>query len=415
MRKALRRLFDWLGDISTVQGLPEQAAAAWKWGKGVAAVLAVLYAWFGGLRWEIQIPLALFVFLAVLVSTKMALEFYAQRRLKAASSEPHIEITTLSGSPEVRLTVHNKGAAEHFRAESEIVATRNNPNKPRTGVYTLKWIRANTRKIRIQSDAKDNLIVARVRATREQAAVSLIELAGENELEFDHLLWGVAPNQELPEFDLRIRIYVGKAERLGLDRIFTLRPSHYSGSMIELAEKGSASVDARDRGSDQHPRATATFRRERNEIFLDVRNGGTSGEFWGEISVTGNIGTMARYRCVWTTPNAERRPPNTGQQERVIPKGDTGTIHVATLDGSIGLFSWVVWYFATQPGLSYPVQPQHSVAFGVEGAVDADLTVEILVISRPDMADGVMKRRLRLNGFSVIDLDSGDEIWTGSQ
>jgi hypothetical protein len=86
MRKVIRRLLDWLGDVDTVQGLPAQAATLWKWFRRVVVpVLAIVYAWFGGLRWELQVPLVLSTMLIVLVLVRMAIDIYAAHRTAPTS------------------------------------------------------------------------------------------------------------------------------------------------------------------------------------------------------------------------------------------------------------------------------------------------------------------------------------------
>jgi ABC-type Fe3+-hydroxamate transport system, periplasmic component len=176
------------------------------------------------------------------------------------------------------------------------------------------------------------------------------------------------------------------------------------------AELSSAKL-ALVKATDLQPRIISAFRREGNEIFLDVSNSGSAGEFWAEVSARGSINPMDRRRGVWVRKNYAGPQFREGYPERIIPKGDQATILVATLDidtVAIGLFGWQIWYYAH--GLMYPLQPQRSHGFGPEGVADPDISIEVVIAAKPDAINGVTTRRMRIRKFTCLDAESGSEI-----
>lgn len=94
------KLFDWLGAVQTVQGVPETAAAIWTWGARGAVIVTAVYVWLADLPWPVRVPAALGVFglggFLVLVATAIYISV-AQARLPVrteskSSALPDLEV-----------------------------------------------------------------------------------------------------------------------------------------------------------------------------------------------------------------------------------------------------------------------------------------------------------------------------------
>lgn len=78
VKKATKRLLNWLGDLGTIQGLPDQWALIWKWLKRLVIVIGGLYAWLADVRWEIKVPLAITVVAGLMVIIRVVVDALAR-------------------------------------------------------------------------------------------------------------------------------------------------------------------------------------------------------------------------------------------------------------------------------------------------------------------------------------------------
>ena len=83
MWKLLRRVFEWLGNLGTAQGIPDQFRLFWSWIKWVFGVLTLVYAVVAPLHWAIKIPLSLFILVSLLWITKTLITWIDSARRPA--------------------------------------------------------------------------------------------------------------------------------------------------------------------------------------------------------------------------------------------------------------------------------------------------------------------------------------------
>jgi hypothetical protein len=97
----IRRCLEWLGTLSTLQGLPSLAKTIYKWGWRVAVVAAGAYAFFADLPWALQAPLAAVIALSLTIALRLGIEIYARfavqrTELPFAVSVPYVGRTRSS-------------------------------------------------------------------------------------------------------------------------------------------------------------------------------------------------------------------------------------------------------------------------------------------------------------------------------
>jgi hypothetical protein len=150
---------------------------------------------------------------------------------------PNLKVQTTGGPGEqVRLVVTNHGRQGEFRATAELIAKRNDPNKMKSGSFTVPWL-GGTPSITLATLQQDALLLARFEVSTQlipdrfmMGDICLIELRGSSVEVWSGIRWVMTPDAAVPELDLEIRLTGGGASR-PLVLKYTLRPSEWLGPL----------------------------------------------------------------------------------------------------------------------------------------------------------------------------------------
>jgi hypothetical protein len=168
------------------------------------------------------------------------------RRRKVRRGTPDLDVSPTGGpSQDLRLMVTNRGPKADFQGTASVIATRNYPNRPRQGIYTLMWLGRGTNTVSLDQGQSEALLVARWKVhdgpVPRLAEVDIIECNGSAEAEWDGFRWNMEPTEDLPEFDIDINI-VGSGLSEAFRRSYILRPSNWRGPLefVERVRAGAA-------------------------------------------------------------------------------------------------------------------------------------------------------------------------------
>jgi hypothetical protein len=159
---------------------------------------------------------------------------------------PDITAEPTSGpSPEIRLSVTNRGKPAIFRATAKIVDKRNDPNAPRHGTYALRWVEAESSAITLDRWQHGGLLIARFVIHNDPQArmgeAQLIEWTSDGPRDWSGFRWMFNPKDpDFPECDLDVTITSSVAQK-PLVLPYTLRPAHWIGP-LELVPRPATST-----------------------------------------------------------------------------------------------------------------------------------------------------------------------------
>ena len=147
-----------------------------------------------------------------------------------------IEVSTTSGpSTSLCLSVTNRGKPTNFSAFCDIIGHSNGDNDFRRGEYRCGWDNGKKRRVFIQTNETDNIVIASFRDVIpfDFSELILWEVIADDSVPRESVRWQQHPNETLPGFDLRIRI-VGENTMAPQTFFYTVKPFRFTGPLEML-------------------------------------------------------------------------------------------------------------------------------------------------------------------------------------
>jgi hypothetical protein len=145
------------------------------------------------------------------------------------------------------------------------------------------------------------------------------------------------------------------------------------------------------------PRAVARFTTSLfSEVLLEVVNEGAAGDFWEALSING---ALENVECVRVAQ---------GPTGSYVPKGGRFAVRVARLQSMSNVpRARVVWSVIYRHA-KVAIKTWQSHAFGSKETVE--FLIEVAIMTKPDMAEGILRKRLRISGWHATDEETGEGI-----
>lgn len=147
-----------------------------------------------------------------------------------------IEVSTTSGpSTSLCLSVTNRGKPTNFSAFCDIIGHSNGDNDFRRGEYRCGWDNGEKRRVFIQTNETDSIVIASFRDVIpfDFSELILWEVIADDSVPRESVRWQQHPNETLPGFDLRIRI-VGENTKMSPTFSYTVKPFRFTGPLEML-------------------------------------------------------------------------------------------------------------------------------------------------------------------------------------
>jgi len=152
--------------------------------------------------------------------------------------QTNVQLTPSQGQSErMLLAVQNLGPKQRFRAQCRIMDRRNDPNPPRKVTVNLGWEVEGIKDMTILFHESRNLVIAGA-GYDPIAGIEWMNILGVSEQPESR--WTRGQKENLPEYDLEIRVFGDKSDRPHVEQ-FTVRPGIHTAlemfKLNQLAEK----------------------------------------------------------------------------------------------------------------------------------------------------------------------------------